>query len=1227
MSADTTFSPDGSLVYAVSGNVVSVFRTSDGAFVQSYTFGNSLGRLDISPDGAFLAVVERDPSSGNGTIHRLSLATGAVQTSSFAGAYVFYDLAYLADGRLFVSQITPGPLRLINLDTSAVTSLGSIDASADVLISLDNSYALALPHSITRPIHTFDLDTATYRTLVTLPDPYGGASLPDGGNGVGAVSPDGSLIFFGMTGRLYRSDLQSYVVYPSPLTGNVNGGSGAAFSADGSRLYLISQYSDRISVIDVATFQLISNYDIRGDVTGIVELRVSNDGSFLAITAANGVQLINLTTAVPDALPSSGNDTLYGNANAEVISGLGGADVIYGEDGGDSLASYGVDPSTFGSSDSFTDQDRLYGGNGSDTLYAGYGDIVDGGTNSAEIDTLHLNLLGAPVGVTVDFRQSVIVIGGGTISGIENLGSVVGSNFADTINAGNVPNANGGYTVVLGMGGNDSLIAGSYTSSMDGGDGDDTLDGTLGGSTLSGGAGNDIILFASGSGGTALGGDGDDRINVSYRSHGGSGNDTIIVSASSNPWGHWGDSGNDNITGSSGADFLLGGSGADTIRGGAGNDVLSSADENPGGYQRPGVDMGLERDIVTGDDGNDEIAVGYGDDADGGAGTDTLYYSFGGLEAGILFDTRTLTVGGVIQLGGGTVQGFELVRQVTMTPYADQVTLSQNPGDLTVYGGVGDDVFTYMGFTDARPLQTAAVGGDGNDTLIVNARQFDEDVVFLGNTGSDTVDFNPTFDGVRVTLSDLEGNRVVAFSNGNVSQLLNVTFADVENLLGTGGSDRFIGNSQNNRLDGRGGFDELNGAAGNDILTGGLGIDRLTGGDGNDVFRDSSAGLSGDTITDFTENDRIIITDMSLSGFNFTVTGSTLSWSGGSVTLTGGFSGTLVATVAVGGGVQISTIPMIEVNDVRNDFNGDGISDILWRNVDGQMSNWLGQPHGGFTPNNANAAAVVPTAWQIAGTGDFNGDGRDDVLWRNTDGQISNWLAVAGGGYVQNNANAAAVVPTAWHVVGTGDFNGDGRDDILWRHNDGTVSDWLGTAVGGFTANDANAARVAPTTWHVVGTGDFNGDGRDDILWRSDSGQLSDWLGQANGGFMLNDAVALTTVDNAWTVAGTGDFNGDGRDDILWRNSNGQLSNWLGQANGGFVNNGAISGVFVPLAWSVVAVGDYNGDGRDDILWRNTNGTVTDWLGNANGSFTPNDANAAQVVPTVWHVQPEAPFL
>jgi hypothetical protein len=407
------------------------------------------------------------------------------------------------------------------------------------------------------------------------------------------------------------------------------------------------------------------------------------------------------------------------------------------------------------------------------------------------------------------------------------------------------------------------------------------------------------------------------------------------------------------------------------------------------------------------------------------------------------------------------------------------------------------------------------------------------------------------------------------------------------------------------------------GGDGADTLTGGTGADILTGGAGADTFLDTAAGFNGDTITDFAAGESIIISDANLANFSFSLTGNTLTFTGGSITLQTVPSGRIVANASASGGVVLT----FSQHDPSNDFNGDGRSDILWRSNAGDLSNWLGQANGGFAQNDSNAFRSVPTSWKVAGTGDFNGDGKSDILWRNDNGQLSNWLGTANGGLTQNDANALTSVPTDWKVAGTGDFNGDGRDDILWRNDNGQLSNWLGTASGGFTQNDANAFANVPTSWKVAGTGDFNGDGRDDILWRNDNGQLSDWLGQANGGFINNDANAFTTVPTSWNIVGTGDFNGDGRDDILWRNNDGQLSNWLGHANGGFVANDAKAMTLVPTDWHVADTGDYNGDGRDDILWRNDNGQLSNWLGRADGGFVNNDANALTSVSPIWTVQ------
>ena len=259
--------------------------------------------------------------------------------------------------------------------------------------------------------------------------------------------------------------------------------------------------------------------------------------------------------------------------------------------------------------------------------------------------------------------------------------------------------------------------------------------------------------------------------------------------------------------------------------------------------------------------------------------------------------------------------------------------------------------------------------------------------------------------------------------------------------------------------------------------------------------------------------------------------------------------------------------------------------------------------------------------WQVAGTGDFNGDGRDDILWRSVDGRVTNWLGTATGGFTDNAANALNGVTLDWQVAGVGDFNGDGRDDILWRNNDGRITDWLGTANGGYTPNAANFSTSVSAAWQVLATGDFNGDGKDDIMWRSTDGRITNWLGGSTGGFTDNVANAYNGVSLDWHVAGVGDFNGDGRDDILWRNDDGRITDWLSKANGGYSPNATNFNASLAAAWQVESIGDFNGDGRDDILFRHTNGSITDWLGTATGAFTDNMSNSYTGVDTQWHVQ------
>jgi len=265
---------------------------------------------------------------------------------------------------------------------------------------------------------------------------------------------------------------------------------------------------------------------------------------------------------------------------------------------------------------------------------------------------------------------------------------------------------------------------------------------------------------------------------------------------------------------------------------------------------------------------------------------------------------------------------------------------------------------------------------------------------------------------------------------------------------------------------------------------------------------------------------------------------------------------------------------------LRGDFDGDGKSDILWRNTsNGVNSIWK-------AANSATSQAVstVGQPWVAIGAADFDGDHKSDILWHNAStGANAIWKS----GNSATSQSVATVTGQAWTIVGAGDFNGDGKADLLWRNVvNGSNAIWL----------SANAATQQPITavtvqaWTIVGVGDFNADGRSDILWRNtSSGANAIWLSGNSATQQRIDPVAV----QAWIVAGIADFDGDGKADILWRHLlTGSNAIWR---SGSSATSQAVTAV-ASQAWVVVGVGDFDGDHKADILWRNVlSGANTIW--------------------------------
>jgi hypothetical protein len=291
-------------------------------------------------------------------------------------------------------------------------------------------------------------------------------------------------------------------------------------------------------------------------------------------------------------------------------------------------------------------------------------------------------------------------------------------------------------------------------------------------------------------------------------------------------------------------------------------------------------------------------------------------------------------------------------------------------------------------------------------------------------------------------------------------------------------------------------------------------------------------------------------------------------------------------------------------NDIAvGDFDGDGNLDLVIANTETpNLTVLLGNGKGGFKASAKSpfVAASRPHVHGVA-VGDFNGDGKLDVVtdsWGNN--QIL-MLAGDGAGNLSGPGKIFNVGKRPYERLRVADFNKDGIPDVVTTDLDqNAVTILLGDGHGGFREASGSPFAAGMAPW-AVAVDDVNKDGNLDLVVIPYAPEVKDpkqigmtvLLGDGRGGFttMRGSPFSLAGCRGPDRVA-VGDLNGDGlRDVVVSCAQSNSLTFFIGKREGGFA---ITSRSLKNVGWSGLAVGDLNGDGKDDVVVANNgSGTVT----------------------------------
>ncbi|GGM46221.1 FG-GAP-like repeat-containing protein [Microbacterium saperdae] len=209
--------------------------------------------------------------------------------------------------------------------------------------------------------------------------------------------------------------------------------------------------------------------------------------------------------------------------------------------------------------------------------------------------------------------------------------------------------------------------------------------------------------------------------------------------------------------------------------------------------------------------------------------------------------------------------------------------------------------------------------------------------------------------------------------------------------------------------------------------------------------------------------------------------------------------------------------------------------------------------YGGNGAGSWRSSKVIATGWsptdKIISLGDFTGDGRSDLGRIDSSGVLSLYPA-EGTGFGQ-----PIRIGHGWggfaQLIGGVDFDGDRKPDVIAVRTDGTMWLYRGNGAGGWQGDSAQIGKGWDVVDLVVNAGDFNRDGRTELIARTKDGALRMYPLTGQGGF-----GEVQQIGKGWggftSLVGPGDFNGDRATDLLAIRSDGVMMLYAGNGKGGW---------------------------------------------------------------------------